>query len=379
MTINAVIAEYNPFHNGHKYQLDKMRQFSDKNIVIMSSNFVQRGEPAIFNKFERARMAILNGASLVLELPIVFSTQNAEIFAKGAFSIIKSLGIVDNLFFGSEDDLDILLNIMDKIKNNFSKNELKKYLNDGYSFLNAKNLAMDFLTDEEKEIYRKPNNILAMEYIRASKFFNMDIKLNSIKRINVGYNDLKSKDNFASATLLRKLIKNDKSFKDFIPKDIDYNLNYNDLNNYYNIFRFLIFKNNINFKNYFDYEDGLENRIFDNLDAKDIYELIDRVSSKRHTRARISRLILEILLDINIDLIKRAFDIDYVRVLAMDKNGMEILKKCKCDNIIKFSDGYKNSSGTLRDILDKEIFATNVYNLDKKINEDFYQTPFILK
>lgn len=378
MIFNAVITEYNPFHNGHLYQLKKMREVSKYNIVIMSSNFVQRGEPAIFNKFERAKLAVLNGASLVLELPVVFSTQNAEIFAKGAMSIIKSLEIVDNLFFGSEDNLNILKNIMDKISKNFKEDDLKKYLNEGHSFLNAKNLSMGFLTDEEKDIYRRPNNILAMEYVKAKDFFNLDINLNSIKRINVGYKDLKSKENFASATLIRKLIKDNRDFSKFIPNNFE-NLNYNDLNNYYDIFRFLILREGINFNNYYDFEEGLQNRIFENLDAKNIYELIDRVSSKRHTRARISRLILEILLDTNMNLIKKALNTSYIRVLGMDTNGIEILRKIKNDKIIKFSDSYKKSSGILREILDKEVFATNLYNLGKKINEDFYKTPFILK
>lgn len=378
MIFNAVITEYNPFHNGHLYQLKKMREVSKYNIVIMSSNFVQRGEPAIFNKFERAKLAVLNGASLVLELPVVFSTQNAEIFAKGAMSIIKSLEIVDNLFFGSEDNLNILKNIMDKISKNFKEDDLKKYLNEGHSFLNAKNLSMGFLTDEEKDIYRRPNNILAMEYVKAKDFFNLDINLNSIKRINVGYKALKSKENFASATLIRKLIKDNRDFSKFIPNNFE-NLNYNDLNNYYDIFRFLILREGINFNNYYDFEEGLQNRIFENLDAKNIYELIDRVSSKRHTRARISRLILEILLDTNMNLIKKALNTSYIRVLGMDTNGIEILRKIKNDKIIKFSDSYKKSSGILREILDKEVFATNLYNLGKKINEDFYKTPFILK
>ncbi|WP_268875155.1 nucleotidyltransferase family protein [Peptoniphilus porci] len=111
MKIASIIAEYNPFHNGHAYQIQKIKnEYSDYIIIIMSGNFVQRGEPAIINKFKRAKIAVDNGASLVLELPLIYSTSNAEIFAHGGINILNSMGIVDRLYFGSEDNSIILKN-----------------------------------------------------------------------------------------------------------------------------------------------------------------------------------------------------------------------------------------------------------------------------
>ena len=127
MKIASIIAEYNPFHKGHAYQIQKIKnEYSDYILVIMSGNFVQRGEPAIINKFKRARLAVDNGASLVLELPLHYATSNAEIFARGGISILNSMGIIDRLYFGSEDDASILKNLSEKIKRNLDDNKIKK-------------------------------------------------------------------------------------------------------------------------------------------------------------------------------------------------------------------------------------------------------------
>ncbi|MFR4555358.1 MAG: nucleotidyltransferase family protein [Peptoniphilus sp.] len=129
MKIASIIAEYNPFHKGHAYQINKIKEdYTDFIVVIMSGSFVQRGEPAIINKYERARQAVNNGASLVLELPLPYATSNAEIFALGAINILNSMGIVHRLYFGSEDELEILRSLKEKIDKNFDEDKLKKYI-----------------------------------------------------------------------------------------------------------------------------------------------------------------------------------------------------------------------------------------------------------
>ncbi|MDU7115081.1 MAG: nucleotidyltransferase family protein, partial [Peptoniphilus harei] len=166
MKIASIIAEYNPFHRGHAYQIKKIKsEYSDYIVVIMSGNFVQRGEPAIINKFERAKIAVDNGASLVLELPLFYATSNAEIFARGGISILDSMDIINRLYFGSEDDASILKNLSEKIYKNLDDEKIKKFLTEGNSYIKSRELAMDFLSDEEKEILKKPNNILGLEYI----------------------------------------------------------------------------------------------------------------------------------------------------------------------------------------------------------------------
>lgn len=372
MKIASVITEYNPFHNGHLYQLNKIREIFTYNIVvIMSSNFVQRGEPAIISKFERAKIAVDNGASLVIENPLLYSTSNAEIFSKGAVNILNSMGVVDRLYFGAEDDSELLKNIISKIESNLDENKIKKFLDDGNSYIKARELSMDFLSEREKDILKKPNNILGIEYIKALIDLNSSITPLSIKRKNVNHNDLHSIDNFASASFIRDKTFNGEDISKFIP---NYDLEpQNNLENYYDIFRYKLISGDINYEDYFDYEVGLENRMKDNLNANTFSEFIEKVHSKRHSKSRIKRLCLQILLDIKKDLILNSFNYPYIRVLALDENGLEILKKFKNKNIIySFKKFYDNCDNNFKQILDKEIYSTNLYNLKKGIiNEDF--------
>ena len=372
MKIASIIAEYNPFHRGHAYQIKKIKsEYSDYIVVIMSGNFVQRGEPAIINKFERAKIAVDNGASLVLELPLFYATSNAEIFARGGISILDSMGIINRLYFGSEDDASILKNLSEKIYKNLDDEKIKKFLAEGNSYIKSRELAMDFLSDEEKEILKKPNNILGLEYIKNLEKLNSKIEANSMARKNVNHKDDFALEGFASASHIRNLAYKGEDVSNFIP---DYQLiPENKLENYFEIFKYKMISEKINFSDYFDYEVGLENRILENLDAKTFEELIEKVHSKRHSRSRIKRLVLEILLDIKKEAIKKSFEAPYTRVLACDERGIEILKKSKNKNkIYSFKILYVKSSGITREMLDKEILASDLYNIKTgKIKTDF--------
>ena len=372
MKIASIIAEYNPFHKGHAYQINKIKEdYTDFIVVIMSGSFVQRGEPAITNKYERARIAINNGASLVLELPLPYATSNAEIFALGAINILNSMGIINRLYFGSEDDVEVLKSLQEKIDKNFDEDKLKKYLSEGMSFIRSRQLAMDFLTEEEKEILKRPNNILGIEYLRSLAKLNSSIEARSIKRKNVNHDDDFSLDGFASASHIRRLAYEGEDVSSFLP---GYDLVVeNKLENYFDIFKYKMISEKINFKDYFDYEEGLENRILENLDAINFHDLIEKVHSKRHSRSRIKRLIIEILLDIKKDLIKNSFEDPYTRVLACDERGIEIFKKSKNKNkIYSFKSFYDTSSGITKEMLDNEILASDLYNIKSgKIKTDF--------
>ena len=287
MKIASIIAEYNPFHRGHAYQIQKIKnEYSDFIVVIMSGNFVQRGEPAIINKFERAKIAIDNGASLVLELPLYYATSNAEIFARGGITILNSMGIIDRLYFGSENDASILKNLSEKIKENLDDEKIKKFLAEGNSYIKARELAMDFLSDEEKEILKKPNNILVLEYMKNLEKLNSKIDAHSMARKNVNHKDDFALEGFASASHIRKLAYKGEDVSSFLPS---YDLVVeNKLENYFEIFKYKMLAEKINFSDYFDYEVGLENRILENLDAKNFEELIEKVHSKRHSRSRMT-------------------------------------------------------------------------------------------
>lgn len=362
MKIASIVAEYNPFHNGHKYQIEKIKnEYTDYIIVIMSTSFVQRGEPAIIDKFTRAKIAIDNGASLVIENPVIYSTANAELFSKGAINILNSFQSIDKLFFGSENELKELINIKEKIDSNFDDKKIKTFIDDGYSYIKSKELAMDFLSAYEKNIYKKPNNILAFEYLNALEKLKSKITPHSIIRKSVNHDSFYPSDNFASASLIRNLIKNKTDYTKYTPNYNIYDIHL--LDDYFDIIKYKILTQNCNFENYFDYEVGLENRMFNNLDSKDAEEFIERTHSKRHSKSRIKRLLIQILLDLDKNLILESFNFPYIRVLGLDDRGAEILNTSNNKNIISsFKKYYDSSIGIQKQILDKEILATNLYN-----------------
>ena len=223
----------------------------------------------------------------------------------------------------------------------------------------------------EKEILKRPNNILGLEYLRSLAKLNSSIEAHSIKRKNVNHKDDFSLDDFASASHIRRLAYEGEDVSRFLP---GYDLVVeNKLENYFDIFKYKMISEKINFRDYFDYEEGLENRILENLDAENFHDLIEKVHSKRHSRSRIKRLIIEILLDIKKDLIKNSFKDPYTRVLACDERGIEIFKKSKNKNkIYSFKSFYDTSSGITKEMLDKEILASDLYNIKNgKIKTDF--------
>lgn len=215
MKVTAVIAEYNPFHNGHLYQLDTIRQTlgTDIIIVVMSGDFTQRGIPAIVDKYERCRMALEHGADLVFELPVYFALGSAEYFAQGAVSLIDKLGVVDYLHFGSESgDISLMYEFTSMMlahESNAYKTALNQYLKQGFSFPAARDNALSELLPDQKvrQLVSAPNNILGMEYIKALIQRNSTVKPITIARKGAGYaSDSLMTDGFASANAIRKAL-----------------------------------------------------------------------------------------------------------------------------------------------------------------------------
>ncbi len=212
MKVAGLIVEYNPFHNGHLYHLEQSKKLTgaDCIVCIMSGNFIQRGEPALVNKWARAKMALLSGADLVIELPLVYAMSSAEFFAYGAVSILNSLNIVDYLCFGSESgSIDELDNIADILvwEPQAYKELLKNHINKGISFPSARQKALaDYLNigSASLNILSESNNILAVEYLKALKRTESQITPVTIKRINNTYNTCDLTGNISSATAIRR-------------------------------------------------------------------------------------------------------------------------------------------------------------------------------
>jgi len=386
----AIIGEYNPFHNGHAYHIQKTKEMTNADyvIAIISGNFVQRGNVSLIDKWSKANMALLNGVDLVIELPTVYSISSAENFAYGAIKILNSLKIVDTLSFGSEFcDLEVLEKIADVLVNEPTefKSILEHELSKGVSFPKAReNALLMYLNDIRKyaNILSSPNNILAIEYLKALKKTKSKMKPLAIKRINVGYNDLETKNNFASATAIRKkIIDNTPAGISKLMPSSSYKILYNSIKKGHYVKDITAFEKEILYSLRRMYTDeiaelpdvveGLENSIQDAADScNTLTEFMNIIKSKRYTSTRIQRILLYALLGITKEDMKASYKINpYVRILGMNNKGKELLSLISCSNpklnvitsVKKFMDSNPNKD--LQNMLNIDINATNIYTL----------------
>lgn len=374
----AIISEFNPFHNGHEYLLKKSREITkaDLAISLMSGDFVQRGEPAIIDKFSRADMAMKAGFDMVVEMPVHISLQSAEYFALGSVKILDKLN-VDYLCFGIENmDPDDFLG---KAHTLLEKEELleeltKKYLENS-SFTKARyDATVEILGNND---FITSNNILALEYIRAINKINSNMKVYPIKRISSVNSDTNLRDSkISSSTAIRANIFDD--YKDHVPEysyelieknKADYGLHESSYE--YELFRFLILLERRPMADIIGYEEGLENYLLKIAQKENSFEnFLDQASTSRYTKSRIRRLVLNYILEN-----KRAFnmyELGFFKVLAFNGKAQYIFNNTKLKSIIRKSD-QENLSFTDQIILSQMIDASNLYALgrDRTLFRDY--------
>lgn len=328
MKICGIIAEYNPFHKGHLYQIEKIRDLGFTHIIaVMSGNVVQRGDFAICDKWQRTMTAMNCGVDMIIELPCVYSLSSAEGFARGAISALNSLNAVDSLCFGSESgDIGTLMRLAEISQSISNSNELKEILQSGYSYPKAVYMVIrKHAPSELSDILLNPNDTLAIEYIKAINFFKSDIKPLAIKRNYVDHNSTLTCGEFASASTIRGMMKNNIDYSLFIPKGEKYS-NFSDIKKAESA---ILYKLRTMTKNDFeelpDVSQGLENRLYKAArSACSVSEFIEDVKTRRYTFAKIRRLILYAVIGIK----KSDFQtsLPYLRILGMSENGKEILK-----------------------------------------------------
>lgn len=389
-TVLGIIAEYNPFHNGHLYQIEQAKKITGAEYVVavITGNFAQRGNTALVNKWTKAQMALENGVDIVLELPTIYSISSAENFAEGAIKILDSLKIVDTLCFGTETgDFAALNNIA-----NILYNEPKEYvailnheLGKGISYPKAReNALMMYLNDIKRyaNILSGPNNILAIEYLKALKRLKSDMKPFSVERKKVYYNDERIVDEFASATAIRKLIATEEydDLRKVMPKN-SYMLLKDKIQKGNYVIDLIKFEKEILYNlrkmtvkeiaELPDVSEGLENAIKNAADScNNLIDLVNIVKSKRYTQTRIQRILLYALLGITKkDMQNSKKVIPYARVLGFNTRGKEMLSDiCNINPKIQMVTSVKkymdqNTNKILREMLEKDIFATNIYTL----------------
>ena len=372
----GIIAEYNPFHNGHLYQIKEIKKrYPDSTIIsVVSSSFTQRGDISLLNKWDKTKIALDNGIDLVIELPFVYSTQASDIFAEGSVKILNYLGI-DTLVFGTErdtiEDLELLANI--QINNKEYQEKVKQYLSTGLNYATSTNKALEDITNVKVDT---PNDLLALSYIKQIKLNKYNIKYTNIKR-TTSYHGSEINDNVSSASNIRKMSADNQDIDNLIPfdKKLLYKVS---MNNYLDILKYKVLSEDININKYQTVDEGIEGRIIDNITKSVTYEeLIQNIKTKRYTYNKISRMLLHILTSFTKEEASN-IDIDYIRVLGFTTKGQEYLSKIKKNITIPIITGYKKN---ISKVLDIEYRVTKIYSLFTSANliKKEYQIKPIIK
>lgn len=382
MRVLGIIVEYNPFHNGHIYHIQKAKELTkcDYVVAVMSSSFVQRGEPAIIDKWTRSQLAVEYGVDLVIELPFVYACQSADYFAKGAIDLLNAIGVSD-LCFGSEDgNIETFIDIAKALHKNqdIYNMYVKDYMNQGYRYPNACNLALQRIMNKQ---IKTPNDLLGLSYVKEIIFNNYNITPHCFIRTN-DYHDT-TLQNIASASAIRLALYHNKDISSSLPCVHYYQNDLYYLENFFPYLRYqLLMSSPQNLKTYHMVEEGLENVLIKNIiDKNNMEDYIQSLLSKRYTRPRIQRMLIHILMKNTKQDIESAMNIDYIRILAMNQKGREyirfIKKECPYTLVNQFS-AYWHPA------LDIEFKATKLLSLissqpDETIKKEYQGIPYIKK
>ena len=401
----GIVAEYNPFHNGHLYQIEEIKKRMGKDtliVAVVSGDFVQRGEFSYFDKWQKTEMALNHGVDIVAELPLYYSVQNAEIFSRMSTKILDYFELDFQVFGAEEEDIKVLDRIIGLQEEEDYKKNLMELMKKGNSYSASQKLA---LSEYGYGNAVKSNNILALEYMRTMKRENLRIKPYIIKREISDYNEIEIEEgrkSIASATFIREeMLKNSgnpENIRKFISEKTyeilervyisdrtdDGQLEWKNLKN--SMFKFLKYKLLMETKKeiikIYDVNDEIYARIYRGVSKSNAYEVfLKEVKSRNFSIKRIERIVLNILLDVT----KKAvdFELDYIRVLGFNQKGQEYLKQLKKDKKVFNEKSYKMEEleTTEKKANDEKIFV-NWKNIEKNVNSEkvkIEKNGFLLK
>lgn len=379
MKISGVICEYNPFHNGHLHHIRETRKNGATHIVaVMSGNFVQRGDVAIMDKLERAKLALRSGVDLVIELPVQYCLSSAENFAAGAVWLLNSLGVVQEISFGSEcGDIKKLCNALKTVQSvAISRHdEIINIMEKGYTYPKALSSVINGIDSVSASVIAEPNNLLAIEYLNSMVRFSSKMKPFTIKRTGTPHDGYKPSGDITSASDIRNRIVSEKNMqfiRNYMPQiwsdAITDAMNNGGIASIERLERVMLYKlrtsspeeiSHIN-----DVGQGLENRIYNARMSGSLDELFFTIKTKRYTMARIRRIMLSVLLGITKE------DMKYLppfgRILAFNERGREILAQAKGKTDIPYGSSIAKLSQlneTAGRFAEIEIRASDVYGL----------------
>lgn len=379
MKISGIICEYNPFHNGHLYHINETRKNGATHIVaVMSGNFVQRGDVAVINKFERAKAAVRCGVDLVIELPVAYCLSSAETYAKGAMYILKGLGCVDELSFGSEcGDLSLLTAAVKASYACARMPELEDLMKLGNSYPKALQiLVRQNYGDEIGRLFGQPNNTLAIEYLKAMIAVKLKIQPFTVKR-NELHDAMMPTGKIASASLIRQLMESQTDdYDDLVPEDSSEAISAcaaaGMVARFEHLERILLYKLRTasaeEISGLPEVGQGLENKILSARNETSLESMLLAMKSKRYTMARIRRILLDLLIGI------QPKDTDapppYGRILALSERGRDILSAAKqAGTTLPYATSLAKLAelgGACKECSDLEARATAVYSLAQR-------------
>ncbi len=366
----GIVCEYNPFHNGHKYHLEKVKaQGTDITVCVMSGNLVQRGECAVTDKWQRAVCAVKGGADVVIDLPVPWAMASAENFARGSISLLSSFGI-DMLSFGSEtEDEKLLTSCREAQENEKVAALVKKYMAEGLSYPSALSEGIGEVFGEKvKSALCAPNSTLAAEYIRQLKVYSPQCSIFPVKRVHTDHDSPETEGNFASASKIRSIIGEDVSsfvpvftaemLKENIEKGTVHSLGFAERA----ILSSLREMPKEQYGLYVTDESGLVSRIYESVkNASDLTELYEKAKSKNYTHARIRREVMNLYLRIPKEICRKTPP--YIKILAVNDRGLSVLSKVKKNSalpiVTKHSDTAKLSE------YGKQIYSLQCASTDK--------------
>ncbi|MEG0748274.1 MAG: nucleotidyltransferase [Cetobacterium sp.] len=378
----GIVVEYNPFHNGHKYHCEKAKAEGDVVIAVMSGDYVQRGEPAVVNRWERAEMALKSGVDIVIELPVFYSTQSAEIFSRGAIGMLEKLRVTKVVFGSETGDVEKLLERAKLEEKQEFQETLKKQLKEGFSYPTAYSKTLEVLgLDNELN----SNDILGVEYIKGIEFWKSSIVPVAIKREKTGYYSESSIEGISSATGIRKRLEKNENYQDVVP-EVTYEIlkvaseekRVARLEEFYPWIRHKILVDREKLFDIQDIEIGYYNKLFEvALKEREFKDFFESILSKRFTIGRTQRMLIHILLGItkeDTEIVKKS--VPYIRVLGFTKKGQQYLKQIKKDEGLVVLTSLKNIKKMMSDeelrLLELNEVASKIYSMvnyyeDKKI------------
>ena len=394
----GIIAEYNPFHAGHAYQIAQIKKVIGAEVVaVMSGSFTQRGEPAILDKWTRARLAIMGGVDLVLELPFVSAVRSAQDFARGGVRLLERLGVIDTLAFGAElADLSTLKRAAAAFAEESFAEELRRLMSQGTSYAAAVTKILSAVTRLDEGHLRQPNTILAIEYLRA---LPEKISPLLIERVGAAYDDLTLRERFSSASAIRAAVNQPSQPWDKISAQVSAET-LNALRTAEPVDEKFLFRPIIaklltarvdELRKVYGMTEGLEFRLLNAASAKNFRELVTALIGRRYTASRIRRLLLYFLLNVTTETLAELDATTCARVLAFNERGRALLRRITAPIVTKLTkhlnrrDLYERRRPLepYQKILLLDVLATNLRGLlfqtPRPMHEDFATPPTFIR